>query len=352
MIQNNMNAIRLTAAGMVLFGHSFAFHGMREPHVFPWAPLGPVGVYIFFIISGYLVSESWDRDPNLLRFFQRRLLRIIPGLAVCILFTIFVLGPLLTTLSLTDYFTHEYTWGYLKNIALYIVYQLPGVFENNKVPNAINGSIWSLPVEFLMYVVVAILGFMHGNRWLFLAMAVASAITCLLWANVTKEVIVFYNFDVKYIFICGIYFWVGACFYKFKLLRFVTLSIGMLALLALLFLEPYARQLTWAAWILLPIAVLTCGFSFSPILGKLTSSGDYSYGVYIYAFPVQQAVVYLWPQLSISNYIIFCSFITLILAITSWHLVESRALAFKPLRPTFINPPDINSPDTEVVFRT
>lgn len=100
---NNLDAVRLAAAGMVLFGHSFVFLGQREPLFLSWLPLGPLGVYIFFTISGYLVSESWHRDPHLLRFFQRRLLRILPGLAICIALTVLVLGPLLTTLPLNDY---------------------------------------------------------------------------------------------------------------------------------------------------------------------------------------------------------------------------------------------------------
>jgi peptidoglycan/LPS O-acetylase OafA/YrhL len=333
MTLNNLNAVRLVAAGMVLYGRSFIFLGLPEPRFLSWAPLGPIGVYIFFIISGYLVIESWDRDPHLIRFFQRRLLRIIPGLAVCVLFTILVLGPLLTTLPLPVYFAHEYTRGYLQNIALHIVYALPGVFETNKVQHAVNGSIWSLPVEFFMYIVVVVLGLLRGNRWVFAAMAVGSAMACILWADVTKDFIVFYNFEVKYIFICGTYFWIGACFFKFKLHRYLTLSGAMVAMVALLCLEPFTQQLAWAAWVLLPVVVLTFGFAYSPVLGKLTSSGDYSYGIYIYAFPIQQAVVYWWPQLSVTSYIVICSFATLFFAIVSWHFIERRALAFKPRRP-------------------
>lgn len=149
---------------MVLYGHSFVLLGLREPLFMSWLPLGPLGVFIFFTISGYLVSESWDRDPHLLRFFQRRLLRILPGLAVCVLLTVGVLGPLLTTLPLADYFSNPHTLGYLRTIGLYITYYLPGVFDGNRYPNAVNGSLWSLPVEFLMYIVVALVGVLHGNR--------------------------------------------------------------------------------------------------------------------------------------------------------------------------------------------
>jgi peptidoglycan/LPS O-acetylase OafA/YrhL len=335
---NNLDTVRLAAAGMVLYGHSFVFLGLREPLFLSWLPLGPLGVYIFFTISGFLVSQSWDRDPHLLRFFQRRCLRILPGLAVCTILSVLVLGPLLTTLPLKDYFTHKHTWGYLQNIALHVVYYLPGVFEHNRVANAVNGSLWSLPVEFLMYIVLAVVCVLHGNRWAIAALAVVSAATSLLWAQVTTEMLVVYNFDLRQAFICGTYFWVGSSFHKFDLQRYLTPSAGMLAIFAMLCLEPWARQLALASWVLLPVVVLAFGFAYSPWLARLTRSGDYSYGVYIYAFPIQQTVVYLWPQIGIGPYLFVCTAITFVLAALSWHLVEHRALFLKPRRPTVSYP--------------
>ncbi len=330
MAPNNLNAVRLAAAGMVLYGHSFVFLGLPEPRFLSWAPLGPIGVYIFFAISGYLVTESWDRDPHLLRFLQRRLLRILPGLAVCILLTVLVLGPLLTTLQIKEYFAHRYTWGYFQNIALHIVYYLPGVFEHLRVPNAVNGSLWSLPVEFLMYCVVVIVGVLHGNRWFFAVLGVSSAVVSLLWAQVTKEMLVVYNFDLRQVFICGTYFWVGACIHKFQLRQYLTLTTGMLAILLMLCLEPWTRQLAIASYVLLPIAVLTFGFAYSPWVGRLAGNGDYSFGIYIYAFPIQQTVVYLWSDVGIGPYLIICATASLFFAVLSWHLIERRALAYKP----------------------
>jgi peptidoglycan/LPS O-acetylase OafA/YrhL len=336
---NNLDAVRLAAAGMVLYGHSFIFLGLPEPLFLSWLPLGPLGVYLFFTISGFLVSQSWDRDPHLLRFFQRRLLRILPGLAICTILSVLVLAPLLTTLPLQDYFTNKQTWGYLQNIALHIVYYLPGVFENNRIANVVNGSLWSLPVEFLMYIVLAVVCVLQGNRWSIAALAVVSATTSLLWAQVSTEMLVVYNFDLRQAFFCGTYFWVGAIFHKFNLQRYLTPSVGMLAIFAMLCLEPWTRQLAVASLILLPIVVLAFGLTYSPWLARLTSSGDYSYGVYIYAFPIQQTVVYLWPQIGIGSYLLVCFSITFILAVLSWHLVERPALFLKPRRPTVTHPP-------------
>lgn len=244
-----------------------------------------------------------------------------------------MLGPLLTTLSLREYFTNTHTWGYLQNIALHIVFYLPGVFENNHIANAVNGSLWSLPIEFLMYIILAVVGVMRGNRWVIALLAVSSMAVCLLWAQVTEDMLVFYNSDLRQVFICGTYFWVGTCIQKFNLKSHLTLSAGMLALFTMLCLEPWTRQLSIASWVLLPIIVLTFGFAYSPWLSRLTHSGDYSYGIYIYAFPIQQTVAHLWPQIGIGAYLLICTGGTLVFAILSWHLIEARALALKPRRP-------------------
>ena len=332
-VDNNLDVLRLFAAQLVLVGHSFFFLGLHEPKFMSVNPLGPIGVYIFFIISGFLVSESWDRDPHLGRYFARRLLRIMPGLVVCTIFCVFVLGPLLTTLPLRKYFAHAATYAYFSNVALYITYYLPGMFETNRLANAVNGSLWSLPVEFVMYIVVAALGVVRSNRWVFLAVAVLSALACYFWAW-TAPMTVVYRFDARQIFICGTFFWVGAVFYKFGAKRHLSTTAVVLAFTASICLEPYPALVNTTAWILLPVIALSFGFAYSPLLTRLTATGDYSYGIYIYAFPIQQSVVYLLPGISIGPFLAVCTGLTLVAAILSWHLVEKRALAFKPGRST------------------
>ena len=332
--KNNLNSLRLIAAGMVLYGHSYVFLGLREPLFLSWTPIGPLGVFIFFTISGYLVSESWDKDPSLIRFLARRGLRIFPGLIFCLLLTVLVLGPMFTTLSVREYFSNPHTLGYMHNAFLHIVYYLPGVFEGNRVANAVNGSLWSLPIEFSMYLILSMLAMIGNSRWVYLAVAIASALVCLIWAQVSKEMLVVYNFDVRQLFICGTYFWVGVCFYKFKLKRYLTVSNCLLALFAMLCLEAWTLYLAAASWVLLPVVVLGFGFSLNNILYRLTSVGDYSYGLYIYAFPIQQAVVYIYPNMRVGFYIFICTVLSLGMAILSWHLIEKRMLSLKPKRVT------------------
>jgi len=332
MKSNNLDALRLIAAGLVFYGHSFVFLGLPVPLFLSWLPLGSLGVFMFFIISGYLISESWSRDPDLFRFFVRRSLRIFPGLAVCILLSVFVLGPIFTTWPLHDYFQNQYTWGYMQNVALYISYYLPGVFETNRLANAVNGSLWSLPIEFLMYITVSFIGVMRGNRWVFAALFVVSALTSYFWAQRESQMLVVYASDVRQVFLCGTYFWAGAVFSKFDLPRYFSVSTSLMACVVLLCLEPYPAFLAVASWGILPLAILSFGLSYSPMLAGLTRTGDYSYGIYIYAFPVQQAIASAYPKLGLLSYVVSCGAIILIFAIMSYHFVERHALKIKPSR--------------------
>ena len=332
MKSNNLDVLRLIAACLVLYGHSFVLLGLPAPLFLSWIPLGSLGLFIFFIISGYLISKSWASDPNFLRYFARRGLRIFPGLTVCILLSVLVLGPIFTTRSLHDYFHDKYTFGYLRNILLYISFYLPGVFETGHFPNAVNGSLWSLPVEFLMYIIVSFVGIIRGNRWAFAALFAVSAATSFFWAQRASQGVVFYASDLRQVFICGTYFWAGAVFGKFDLIRYFSVSASLMACFMLLCLEPWTLWLEVAAWGLLPLVVLHFGLSFSPTLASLTRTGDYSYGIYIYAFPVQQAVAFVYPKLEFAGYLALCGGITLIFAMLSYHIVERPALNLKPKR--------------------
>jgi peptidoglycan/LPS O-acetylase OafA/YrhL len=154
---NNLDFLRLGAALLVIIGHQYVLFGFDPPALLD-AGIDTWGLRIFFVISGWLISQSWDRDRHLIRFTLRRGLRIIPALVVLILLTVFIFGPVLTKNSLASYLDNPRTYEYLKNCALYIVYYLPGVFETNPLKYAVNGSLWSLPSEVAMYCTVALIG--------------------------------------------------------------------------------------------------------------------------------------------------------------------------------------------------
>ena len=335
---NNLTALRWFAACLVLYGHAFVFLGLPEPLFLQWVPMGPLGVYIFFAISGYLVAQSWQRDPSVPRFLAKRALRIFPGLLVCTLLSVLVLGPWLTTLDMATYWRNEHTRGYFTNVALYMTYHLPGVFAQNKLPHAVNGSLWSLPVEFFMYLLLAFLGLVgtwfqnqKWGNWLTALTTLSFMLLVALWALPSTEALVVYRTDLRQIPLCGVYFMVGVCLFQFNVAKYFNLSNVVLAVVAWLCLGRQPQLFAMASWVVLPFVVLAFGLAQHAWLSKWHSR-DYSYGIYIYAFPVQQTLASFWPQMPLHTYLLSTLVITVALAATSWHFVEKPALKLKPFR--------------------
>lgn len=341
---NAFDFIRLVAALGVLFSHSFSLYGLAEPMVWQGRTLGSFCVYIFFAVSGYLICQSWLRDANLRRFMLKRALRIFPGLAVALLFTVFVLGPLATDLSPLDYFTSFATWAYLfSNLSLIgDVQHLPGVFASNPYPHAVNGSLWTLLYEVLMYFVLAILGYLglklRTNKIFALALLVfpMAAIALILAGKeggwplplplLWRLGLVVDGFHLANL---GAYFFVGSalCLLSQQVRLNPFLALGLLGLMVVL---PYGLIFKVLAWVAIPYAVIVSAYR-GPALLRRMGRSDYSYGIYIYAFPVQQLVSEYTASLGLGwGVSLLCGLaLTLLLAVASWHWVERPAMSFK-----------------------
>src|SRR5919202_5926078 len=153
--RDNFGVLRLTAATAVLVSHAFRLTGSTEPvAAITGETLGDVAVAVFFAVSGFLVAGSWCRDPRLGRFLARRAKRIWPGLAVAVLFTVYVVGPIFTRLPLKEYLDSGGTHAFLGWLVMVPSHRLPGVFTSNPLGLA-NASLWTLPVEFKAYLLVA-----------------------------------------------------------------------------------------------------------------------------------------------------------------------------------------------------
>ncbi len=328
---DNFDLLRAAGALFTIFSHSFAVNGLPEPPVPGVVHFGGLGVSIFFCISGYLIAQSWDRDPRLLAFLAKRSLRIFPALAVVVVLSVFVLGPLLTMLPLRAYFRDPATVEYLQNIGLFnMVYRLPGVFDDLPVRSVVNGSLWTLPVEFVMYLLVALFGVVaQGRRWIYATAFAAAVAASLGWAMRTPDP-VWLGMDVRYVATLGTYFFAGACAYAYGLDRRLSAPALALCGFAMLCTLWSSTAITIALWFALPAFVIAIGRGSSRAGRWVARNGDLSYGLYIYAFPVQQVTRLYWPNAPFVAYVAVVIAITALLAYASWRWIEKPALALKP----------------------
>jgi peptidoglycan/LPS O-acetylase OafA/YrhL len=339
---NGFDVLRLLAAAMVIFGHSYPLTG-NVSQGFLANSVQTIGVKIFFVISGFLITKSWQSDPDLVRFWLKRALRIMPGLAFLCLLTVTIVGPIFTRLSLASYFSSHASLFYFWNILLYPVYSLPGVFQGNIYGPAVNGSLWSLPVEIAMYTGVPIL---VGRYVLVGKIATPFAAAILLLASILlvriapmAKPIVFWGSSLTSTLDAAFYFYAGAAIAVHRLDRFANLplSIALFAVAAATVNNYIYGEIVLAC--VLPYAVIAIGITRIVPLQRMFEGRDYSYGLYLYGFVVQQAVVHLFgPLTPIQNTLIALP-VALLCAIGSWHLVEQRALSFKRERSPTLSAP-------------
>ena len=343
---NGFDALRLIAAAMVIFGHAYPLTG-NSSIGFLANTVQTIGVKTFFVISGFLIARSWLSDPDLLRFWSKRALRIMPGLILICLITVFVWGPAVSSLDLAEYFGSQWTWSYFWNVLLYPIYNLPGVFTSNIYPSAVNGSLWSLPVEVAMYVGIPL--FLGPSRAVGRIIVPAMACSLLIASVVTVRLsppshqIVFWGSSLVSTLDAAFYFYAGATIAVHRLDRF-----GNVALSAILFLTAAlaVHSYVWgevALGAVLPFFVISLGRTSIASL-RFLRGHDYSYGLYLYGFIVQQTLVHFLGVHSPILDGLMALPITLVFAVVSWHFVERRALSMKPRRVTDVaNPLDAAS---------
>lgn len=310
--KNSFNALRLFGALLVVVGHGVVLSGHAAPDFMGMA-LQTIGVKLFFVISGYLITQSFLRDTDLLRFACRRALRLMPALAAVVLLTILVCA-LFSTEPPREYFLSRDTLIYLRNLLLLPYHNLPGVFTHNPIPNAVNGSLWTLPVEAFMYSLTPLLA-RTPRMGLLLVVLVALVLSMV---HISSTVL---GFGVDGAIDLIPYFLAGMLFARVSVGRWlVPLSIAVLGAAALVPL--------WEWIIVVPFSAVVLALGRSSWLpGK---NIDVSYGLYLTAFPIQQileqnlhagAWTLIWLTLLIS----------LPLAWLSWQFIEKPALRLKPI---------------------
>jgi peptidoglycan/LPS O-acetylase OafA/YrhL len=323
--KNNLDFIRFVLATIVIFSHSWPLatgSEAREPLIRLSRGQMTDG---FFILSGLLIYQSWQRSPCLNKFLRKRISRIYPGFIVTIFLSAFVFS-----VAASDS-PDIHVWARLKQSCADAVclrqYNDPTAFRHNPFPGYVNGSLWTIRFEFVCYLMIAALG-MCGllmNRLALRAIFVAC------WAAHLASVIT--AFQPKWpvlhllfeplggLFRLATYFLAGVLLNQFRE-NIVLTKWGALICVATLLLSariPYGLNVT----VPLVGGYLLIAFAWLPLrLSRWGQQGDFSYGIYLYAFPVQQLIVCYGRIRTPAALFLTSAPIAILCGIASWYGVE------------------------------
>lgn len=282
---NNFDALRLMGALMVLAGHMAPISGRTEWRWMVYGA-GSIGVLIFFSISGYLITASWRADADLGRFLVKRYLRVLPGLAVATV----SMYSIILALGLRD-------------------------FPANALHH-FNLSLWTIPYEVYCYILLA------GAGMLLPRPALACGIAAVLAYSVLRS---------SPMTFFALFFAGGALMQEYPQLRGWRV-VGLLVAAGVFIMLTTGDDAVTLA-LIIPAVTVWIGRQSWPLLREAGSYGDLSYGIYIYAWPVQQMVThYMGKDASYLALFAMSLIITTGLAWASWRYVEAPALRRKPTK--------------------
>jgi len=322
--------MRIALATAVIVQHTIGlcYGGAAGDAVFRVPFRGTFGLVLpmFFSLSGFLVAGSLERNKSVISFIGLRIIRLGPALIVEVLVSALALGPLLTSLSLHDYISSSTLFTYSLNIIGDIHYNLPGMFLHNPFPNIVNGQLWTIPWELKCYIAlssIAIIGISARRNALLILIGLLQIgmIYHILHdhpnmnARVVGSVLVFS-------------FLGGVLLFRFRDIISSTFPLFLASAVVVELLLNIPGGDYFAA---LPVAYCTaCLGTLNPPRQKLLLGGDYSYGIYLYGFPIQQAVIALIPmaRTPVINFVIAYPFVFAV-AIVSWHMIEKPASNLK-----------------------
>jgi peptidoglycan/LPS O-acetylase OafA/YrhL len=348
--------LRMIGALIVVVDHSAPLTDPSRLTVFPtsWnlSP-GYIALMGFFTMSGYQISDSWRQDPSWWRFGAKRVLRLWPPLLFVVLVTALVIGPLVSTLDLPEYFSARGTWGYIvHNAGLYTLqHRLPGVFDNNPWPWSVNGAIWTLPMELTGYLLVlgfGAAGLFHRAPWLTIVLTLT-----LVGLDRRLEASIgnpghggsFLQVPIGSMVAFIVAFSIGMVLHAYRnripLSPFVAWSLVGLQI---------AVHSTKAGALTLPFmagyGALVLAFHWPARLEGYDSWVFGSYGLYVWAFPVQQLLVMAGAGTQWSLTVTALP-LTYLCGWLSWRYIEAPTLSLRrylPLREPRPSPRSLDTP--------
>lgn len=338
--RNNFDFLRLMFAIFVIVTHSYALTGSSGEDVLSrltahQLSLSGLGVKGFFIISGYLIFQSVLRCRNWKDYMVRRVLRIYPAYAIALVVCALV-GLLVTSRTMHEYLASPSPYIYVAS-RLVMFWSSPdsisGVFETNPYKNAVNGSLWTIPYEFLFYIVLSLCFIIKKFPKLLLAVVALVYIGSLLFTIRYEDKpgfsLTLGGFEWHGLAHLGLYFCAGALLAALQLARWKYRKLLLLISLALLIILLATHSFYFTQYAILPLVVLLFGIMDTPGISGLSNKiGDWSYGIYLYGFLVQQTLMH-YHAFATMQLTLFATLASIALGATSWHLVEKRALKLK-----------------------
>ena len=333
---NNFDSLRLIFAILVIFSHAYPL-GRGSNATEPLSLLthgqitfGNLSVWAFFIISGFLITQSWLRSPSPVRYLKRRVGRIYPG---------FIVATLLCALCIVPYAADPHAYlpvslqeFFFSTLRLQL-FRYPLVFAHNVSPNLLNGSLWSIPFEFWCYIGVLFLGLTQLLKRRYFVLAVfAAVIGWHLYLDITgwlpggKILGQIFGYPLFWATVLP-FFLAGMLFHLFggrALLRTPIVILAVVTLIASNFVPHgfIVTMPTCGAYALMWLAYLP---ALHPL--NLGRYGDFSYGTYLYAFPIEQLIVMRFGgSMHPLKLFLLAAPATLIIGALSWFLVERHFL--------------------------
>jgi peptidoglycan/LPS O-acetylase OafA/YrhL len=333
---NNFDLLRILFAWFVIVSHSYVLNGdgatdplfVATNSTFLFSFIGVKG---FFIISGYLIFKSMMASASIFEYMVKRVLRIFPALAVVLVVTLIAVYFIYPT-TLPPFFTNKEVYAYfLGNMILFKPhFSIPGIFSTLPF-SAINGSLWTIEYEFFFYVFILVFFYIRSQKKILLF-----SLSCVI-ALFLGVRLFFYDWTVQThffiplepLFDLGPYFLMGSllsCF-DFDAIPFKK-AIAASSLVALIS-AIYVGVGHTVVYVTLPFLVIYVGKQTSRAASYVHERiGDPSYGIYLYAFPLQQLIIY-WFRPSTLMLFVASTFGAFIFGYLSWIHIEKKALALK-----------------------
>ncbi|RKQ71067.1 peptidoglycan/LPS O-acetylase OafA/YrhL [Litorimonas taeanensis] len=329
---NFFTPLRLLMAFLVVIGHASVIANRdlnAEPHLFFDYGFSYLAVNVFFIASGFLVTKSMTYRGDIEDYSSARLLRIYPALIAHLLFVMFVIGPLSTSLPIWEYLTHSDVWKQPLLVLTFLNTDviLPGVFTGNEEQFA-SAPLWTLRYELIAYVLTAFvfaLGLMR-RKWMILAQFILPSIAWL----VTKELGIFETLSgtVQNCLRFGVAYGLGATFFAYKdRIKFHLLGFIIVTLLA--FLLGNTPSVEISTNLFLGYGLMLLAYMKAPKFSALQKIPDISYGVYIYHWCLLQLFFQWFPALSMWALLAIAVPVTIAISTLSWYWVEKPCLRAK-----------------------